>query len=413
MQCITLVSGTDTSEIDVVALDTGCRQQPSQGAVVGLSDTVFSKAVISTIDSGAATKESEKTLSTPVIVGIGIGGAVVLLLIAGTIFVCCRRRHNRRVRLGDRDRPGRIPSHEYPISPLSFRCQATTSPYEPTPFGHSAAVTVEDFKSGNGPIDFAASPKMVEASAYEKPNFGGWQPQLPKSRQGVDDKNNRPFVSLNSLQTTNPVAAPSKPDNVHYAWSPQITRFSPVEDMTSPQSTTSTRSTTALLPLKPYNPSEWSGSPIVSNGGGFTAATPTIPTPTSGATASPLIGRAWDDAPPRKASLPIQGSATRQLTQTPSQQQRQESTKTETWGELPPRPNASPRMNSSNNQSNVKNTNVATPISVARSGAAAAVAIPPPKRRSSRARNQQRYAGGVSPVEDSSIKTVFPGPPRR
>lgn len=380
--------------------------------MVGLSDTVFSKAVINTVDPGAAAKESAKPLSTPVIVGIGIGGAVVLILVAGAIFVCCRRRRNRRVRLGDSDQPGRIPSHEYPISPLSFRCQATISPYESTPFGHSAAVTVEDFKNGLGPIDFAASPKMVEASAYEKPNFGGWQPQLPKSRQGVDDKSDHPFASLNSLQTTNPIAIPSKPDNVHYAWSPQITRFSPVEDMISPQSTTSTRSTTALLPLKPYNPSEWSGSPVVSNGGGFTAATPTIPTPTSGATASPLIGRAWGDAPPRKASLPINGSAARQLTQTPSHQQRPEATKTETWGELPPRPNASPRTNSSNNQSDVKNTNLATPISVARSGIAAAVAIPPPKRRSSRAQSQQRYAGGVSPV-DSSIKTVFPGPPRR
>ncbi|KAH7033508.1 uncharacterized protein B0I36DRAFT_430716 [Microdochium trichocladiopsis] len=387
-KCHACVSASDDQDFlanYVVALDAGCQQQPSQGVAIGLSDTVFTKENINTVDPSTTNTTSQKTLGTPVLVGIGIGAAVVLLLLAGIIFVCCRRRRNKRLRLGDGDRQDRMTSQEYPISPLSFHCQAHPSGFEPTTLKGSARATVEESKVHPGPIDFTASPKMLEASAYEKPNYGGWQPQLPKSR--MESKNDRSPTSLNSIQTTNPT--PTIPGNVHYAWSPHITRFSPVEDLISPQSTTSTTSTTALLPLKPYNPAEW-GSPVVSIAEGVGAATPTIPTPTSAATASPLLGRSWGDIP-RKSSLPIQV-----LRQQPQQE------KKEPWGELPPRPSPTPRKNTTTLET------VTLAVAGGRTARTATAAMPPPKRGSSRARNS-----GTSPVEASQITIAFAGPPKR
>lgn len=325
---------------------------------------------------------------------------MVLVLVAGFVFMCCRKRRNRRLRLGDEHHRtrGRIASKDYPISPLSFRCQAQPAPYESAIFKNSAEVVVVDESSrtmtASSPIigfTHTASPKALEAEAFEKPNYGGWQPQIPKSRVLLASRPaaaNRPLhPTLDSITTTTaPAAVPAVPGSVHHAWSPHITRFSPIEDNSamSPQSATST---TALLPLKPYNPAEWGG------------ATPTMPTPTSGATASPLIGRTWDDMIPRKSSLPPSQQQQQQQQQTPRPQQ-----KREPWGELPPRPSAA-----TGGASPARETTSAT---LSKASLAVITATRAPQKHRGRG-GRGGSSNGASPVETSTINIVFAGPPKR
>ncbi|KAI1284688.1 hypothetical protein F5Y07DRAFT_11918 [Xylaria sp. FL0933] len=262
----------------LVALEAGCNQRPAAGEVVGLSDSVFSPTTISATETSSKTsKDAQSVLPTTTIVGIAVGAAVVVLAIAGLSFVCYRKRRNRRLRLEGGRRA---------TSPLSFRCQAQT-PRSPFFFQNQSNSRSEEEKGCSDPHLALGSHRvnLNPESPVSKASSAAWQSQSTISSFS------RPRSAQRTLQNIS-TAAPTVPDSVHYSTSPKASRFSPHEE--TPVSTTSTRSTAHLLPLRAYNPAEYGvSSPHLGSSvdGSFTS-------PTSGSTASPLMSRLWEKQNP-------------------------------------------------------------------------------------------------------------------
>ncbi|KAK7995395.1 hypothetical protein PG990_014168 [Apiospora arundinis] len=227
-KCVSCVSASQDQKYlanYMVALQAGCAQQPAPGTAIGLNDTVFSSHRIGMVDpktsAGASGShlDEKPVLATPALVGIAIGGAVLLLGIAGLIFVRHRTRRNRRQRLaaslnGD--------------APNSRRREAATGPprFQPT-------ILLSLFRR---------LPLLVT----------NYRPQLwfqtgERSYRG----------SPNHLQNIT-TSAPTVPDLVHYSTSPKAKGFSPV-DTATPASAVSTKSTAQLLPTisYTYNPADY------------------------------------------------------------------------------------------------------------------------------------------------------------
>ncbi|KAI0532431.1 hypothetical protein GGR58DRAFT_180556 [Xylaria digitata] len=266
----------------LVALEAGCNQRPTAGAVVGLSDTVFSTTKINAVDSASKTSEdNQSALPITTIVGIAVGALVVVLAIAGFFFVRYRKRRNRRLRLelGRGDNSGG--SHRRATSPLSFRCQTHLTPRSPVFFPNQSDSPIEEEKVHSSPHAALGSHPIASESSISRAPPASWQPQptIPSF--------SRPRSALQSLQSIS-TTAPTVPGNVHYSTSPKASRFSPRDE--TPVSTTSSRSTAQLLPLRAYNPAEYGvSSPHLGN-----AADGSYTSPTSGSTTSPLLSRLWD-----------------------------------------------------------------------------------------------------------------------
>lgn len=96
----------------LVAIKTGCENQPSPGSLLGLSDSVFSETLIQD-----ASQSDKGKLKPAAIAGIVIGIVAFLLLISSCVFFFMRRRQ--------RSPP---PSRS---SLLSFRCQTRVTPRTP------------------------------------------------------------------------------------------------------------------------------------------------------------------------------------------------------------------------------------------------------------------------------------------
>ncbi|OTA67282.1 hypothetical protein K449DRAFT_390004 [Hypoxylon sp. EC38] len=299
MSCVGALEGQDYLANFLIALDAGCKQQPPTGMLIGLNDTVFSQTRISAIDpnTGKTTDDKGPTLSIPQIAGIAVGTAVVILALVGFLFVHIRKRRNRRLILGDikASAAGQKKSRHRPASSLSFRCQTHLTPRSPSFFPNPSDSTIEEEKSYVGPFSALGSHPI----SPESPRQAAWRAQ-----NGLPGLNPTSWSGSKALPLHNiATAIPTIPGNVHYSASPKAAFFSPTDE---PASTTSTKSTAQLLPLRQYNPAEYGiSSPQI-------GASPdgTFSSPTSGTTTSPLLSRAWEqktstwDLPPRSSSKP-------------------------------------------------------------------------------------------------------------
>lgn len=301
-KCMSCVSASDDQDYlanYLVALDAGCRQRPSAGMAIGLNDTVFSKTRISAVDPTAedTTDETQSTMSTGQIAGIVAGAIVFALALAGFLFVRCRKRRNRSLIVGGTKSvaTGQKKSRHRPASSLSFRCQTHLTPRSPAFFPNPSDGTIEEEKPYAGPFSALGSHPI----SPESPKQATWQSKTGNPRLSSFTRADGKMVPLHNIAT----AIPAIPDNVHYSTSPKAAFFSPTDE---PLSTTSTKSTSQLLPLRQYNPAEYGvTSPQL-------GSTPdgTFSSPTSGSTSSPLMSRAWDqrtpawDLPPRGSSRP-------------------------------------------------------------------------------------------------------------
>jgi hypothetical protein len=293
--CVACVSASDDERYlanFMTALSAGCEQQPAAGMVVGLNDTVFSPTKIQATNpsASAAASSTKPGLPTTSIVGIVVGIILVLLVISGFFFVRHRKNRNRRLRLGGSPGPSgpRRGSHR-PASSLSFRCQAHLSPRSPAFQPNATAPTIQEEKPYSYPRNHAY-PETPDSQWSSTAGF--------RSERALRGGNAN--LPLHNIATSGPAV----PSGVHYSTSPKAKGFSPVDDLVTPASTTSTKSTSQLLPLRSYNPAEYgASSPQMGN---TATADPTYYTsPVSGSTTSPLISRMWDQKAPTWDAAPM------------------------------------------------------------------------------------------------------------
>ncbi|KAI0868895.1 hypothetical protein GGS24DRAFT_190267 [Hypoxylon argillaceum] len=357
----------------LVALEAGCNQRPAAGAVVGLSDTVFSATQINAVDTGSsASKGKQSALPTTTIVGIAVGAAVVILAIAGFFFVRHRKRRNRRLRLeGDTPQGSGLGRGQHRASELSFRCQTHLTPRSPAFPNHSSTTIEEEEqeKSYSNPhLALGSHPITLSSPILSKSTSPptSWEPQSrPQSFC-------RPRPAPQPLQNISVTTAPAFPEHVHYSTSPRGSRFSPRDE--TPTSTTSTRSTAQLLPLRPYNPAEYGvvASPHVGSPGTPAEGGTAYGSPVSASTASPLLSRLWEG---KQGAQGQEGMAP--IWEMPQQQQQRESALGVGGGGVAARRGG---------------------------GALERMGVPlSPGRR--------KGVVSGSPVESTEINTVFPGPP--
>ncbi|RYO76843.1 hypothetical protein DL762_009666 [Monosporascus cannonballus] len=291
LACVAVSDDQDYLANYFIALNAGCKQRPAAGTLVGLNETVFSKTKIGEIDPvNDAGDDDEAALPMGTMVGIAIGAVVVVLAIAGFLFVRCRKRRNIRLRLEGNRSSGMGPQlRNGPASPLSFRCQTSVSPRSPE-FHRTVSETVAGEKGHQAAYGLhSLSPVSPMTSS---PSM--WRMQNPSSDAQPSHRRGNRDVALHGIATA--TTAPAFPGHVHYSTSPKAAHFfSPatVEDDVAPPSTVSTTSTAQLLPLvKPYNPADYAPG----GNGASAISTPetTYVSPTSGSTASPLLSRAWE-----------------------------------------------------------------------------------------------------------------------
>ncbi|KAI1799953.1 hypothetical protein F4811DRAFT_60448 [Daldinia bambusicola] len=301
-ECKACVAASDDQDYlanFLIALEAGCQQRPPTGSLIGLNDTVFSKTRVSSVDPSIenSDNDNQSALSITQIVGIAVGAVVLVLAIAGFLFIRCRRRRNRRLLLGDIKASvmAQKRNRHRTASTLSFRCQAHLTPRSPAFFSNPTEGTIEEEKPYTGPYSALTShPTYPEAPKQARDNNIGLG-----SFSRADGK----VIPLHNITT----AIPAIPSNVHYSISPKAAFFSPTDE---PASTTSTKSTSQLLPLRQYNPAEYTDNSPQMGTNPYTV----FNSPTSGSTASPLISRAWErgtptwDAPPRSSSRPTGGA---------------------------------------------------------------------------------------------------------
>lgn len=294
-KCLSCVAASDDQDYltnYLVALDAGCKQRPPTGTLIGLNDTIFSTTMISAVDPAteATTEEKGSSLSVTQIAGIAIGAVVVILALAGFLFVRCRKRRNRRLIIGGArtSTTGQKRSRHRPASSLSFRCQTHLTPRSPF-FPNDTPIEEEKPHVG------AFSALRSHPISPESPRQATWGAR----NSGLNSFSRADSKALHNIAT----AIPAIPDNVHYSTSPKAAFFSPTDE---PASTTSTKSTAQLLPLRQYNPAEYGvTSPQLGS-----SPDATFTSPISGSTSSPLISRAWEqrtptwDLPPRSSSRP-------------------------------------------------------------------------------------------------------------
>jgi hypothetical protein len=257
--------------VDLVALEAGCVQKPAPGKILGLNDTVFSLRPIGIIDPVDPSKQTKPSggSSLPTSTLAGIVACVVVFIIAGAAlgYIWYRKRKNKQARalaaekarrIGGGGAGGGINNYHRPQSSLSFQCQTHMSPRSPKFFpGDESPVGDDDFKPSGSPQLSRKSTTMWSASdtiSTVAPSTISQQ-TLPGGGGRIvsQQSNSRLFSNLNglalhSLDTT--AKAPA--------------RFSPYDDFghggayTTPTSTTSTRSTAALLPrVAPYVPADY------------------------------------------------------------------------------------------------------------------------------------------------------------
>ncbi|CRJ83597.1 hypothetical protein BN1708_009082 [Verticillium longisporum] len=284
----------------LVALDAGCQQRPNPGTLIGLNDTIFSATAIEAVDpSTLETKKPEQAsvLTLPAIVGIAVGGFVLLLLASGCGYMHHRKRKARRESQNMSKKGAR---RHRPASSLSFRCQTHLTPRSPSffPIGKEETATREKpFVDPAAALNSNPSISTNMSSAWNQssaslPPTQPWRGKAPPQGHAKD------ALSLSTI-------LPSHAQSSFYKPSPT--------DYTTPTSTTSTRSTTALLPVHhaPRTASYGASAPPRPP---RSPATESYGSPLlSGATASPLLSqRGWPPQPVQPRSDAVSSSSPRQ-----------------------------------------------------------------------------------------------------
>ncbi|KAG7127752.1 hypothetical protein HYQ45_012394 [Verticillium longisporum] len=219
----------------LVALDAGCQQRSDAGTLIGLNDTIFSATAIEAVDpSTLETKKPEQAsvFTLPVIVGIAIGGFVLLLLASGCGYMHHRKRKARRESQNMSKKGAR---RHRPASSLSFRCQTHLTPRSPSffPIGEEEPTTREKpFVDPAAALTSNPSISTPTRSAWNQssaslPPAQPWRGAAPPQGHAKD------ALSLSTILPSHAQSSLYRPSPTDYA---------------TPTSTTSTRSTTALLP---------------------------------------------------------------------------------------------------------------------------------------------------------------------
>lgn len=381
-KCLTCIGGFKEQGFvrnGLVALEAGCQQRPAPGKTIGISGSIFSPDHITILNPQSDGKDGKGsgTPTTTIVIAV-ISGVIGLAAVAAIVYMCIRKRRNRKERAGS----GRGGDHRRQSS-LSFWC--------PTPRNHNplqmfAGPGGDSYSNTDGvsPYDDAA------AQAHRQQ-----QDQQQKSQHIVSVRGGAtPTPPVNLWRTSHAVTTPLSPVNEdkksNQGWSPSSPRqdWSPTPGLghdTKDQTMASDNSALGygagdmgLHQLKtslPTPPRNAHASPLTASTTTPTSATqllsyahaPYVPAdhpPVAGSPKSPRLPRRQSPASspqqqwgwPAPAMPPSQGGLTRSVTASP------------------PPPSKSPRIGAGG-------------------------------RRGGR--------DNASPVESNAIQTSFPGPPRR
>ncbi|KAK5663008.1 hypothetical protein OQA88_6422 [Cercophora sp. LCS_1] len=297
--CVSAEGRTEYLANYVIALKAGCLQRPPVGQVIGLNDTVFAPTTITIIDPLSLIKApEEKGLPGTTIAGI-VGGALAFLLILSAIlFICYRKRKNRRARAEFEAARHSQARHRHQSS-ISFQCQTHAMSPRFWPGGEEARSVHEVMADEQRPTQQHPGEKSRRSSLWKPHNsISSYENSLEStSEKGRDSPYYEGFtapkkgtvVGLSTPLQQISTNVPSAPRNARMSPSSAAVYNSP-QDFGTPMSAVSTRSTTALLGgFKPYVPAE--------HGVHSAQTSPTPPSisafgsPVSAMTASPLMGR--------------------------------------------------------------------------------------------------------------------------
>lgn len=363
-----------------MALQAGCQQQPAPGVRLGLNDTVFSDNQISIV--GPATNKDDRSsskpsLSTPAIVGVVAGALVLILVVSGAIFVCLRKRRNRRARTSaEADFYSRFGQRHH--SDMSFQCQTHMVSPRFWP-GADEGVSIPTVEREYAQTHRSSIWKPPQDS-FQAGQQTSYSDQPDGSTAYISKKAALAAVPLHQITTTVPPTAPPQAYTSPSSGGGGIVYASP-SDFKSPLSADSIRSSTALLPttIKPYVPAEHGIHTTTSS-----------PSPTL----APASASAFNNSP---TSVTGAGTGMTPLlnsqTWWPEQQQQQQQTRPS-----PPQEHI---------------------IKLSNPVAAAPPPPRPPPLKTSRnsgmllGRKSPKNVGAGSPVESREIRTSFPAPPKR
>ncbi|KAK0635495.1 hypothetical protein B0T17DRAFT_45485 [Bombardia bombarda] len=290
-QCVSCVgSGGRTHYLanSFTALEAGCQQQPAAGAIIGLNDTIFANHRITIVDPSTLTKTSDSDkagLATPAIAGIAVGAVAVILLIAATIFVCCRKRKNKQARVS---------------AALSFQCQTHIMSPRLWPGGTEGQLPSLEEMAATHARDQQDPQYSARQSSMWKPHNSTSSPKIsaftedqtwesPYQSEAFTHSDEKAVITSTQLHSIR-TSMPAMPPHAHASPSSGVMPYSP-SDYRTPSSAVSTMSTSALLPaIKPYVPAEYGlGSPLSQGQSTFSS-------PVSAATTSPLLRNyGWAD----------------------------------------------------------------------------------------------------------------------
>ncbi|KAL8383152.1 hypothetical protein RB595_006759 [Gaeumannomyces hyphopodioides] len=354
----------------LVALEAGCQQRPAPGKTIGISGSIFSPDHITILNPQANEKDgSGSGAPTTTIVIAVISGVIGLAAVAAIVYMCIRKRRNRKDRAGSR----RSGDHRRQSS-LSFWCP---TPRNPNPLQMFAG------PGGDGYDDVAA------AQAHRQQQDQQPQQQKPQHIVSVRDSVT-PTPPANLWRTSHAVTASLSPvdedKKSHQGWSPS----SPRQDwsFTAGPGHDDKKEQTAF------------GLDVSGGGGGgdngLYQLKTSLPTPPRNAHASPMTAStvtptsatqllSYAHAPYFPADHPPVATGSPKSARFPRGRQSPASSPQQQWG---------------------------WPAPAARS----ATASPPPPPGSPRFGTGAGRRGGrdtASPVESNAIQTSFPGPPRR
>jgi hypothetical protein len=312
LSCVSAEGRTEWLANYIVAVEAGCLQQPETGKILGLNDTIFAPNSITIVDPLTLIKAPDQGSGLPGTTIAGIVGAVLalLLILSAIIFICYRKRKNRRARADFEANRGNL-RHRHKSS-ISFQCQTHAMSPRFWPGGDEAARSVhEDVEDAQKPTQHQPGDPSRRSSLWKPHNsISSYENSLDSTSEKAWDASYQEYATaapkrgpaapagpLHHIKTS----VPTMPRNARMSPSSAAVYNSPA-DIGTPMSAESTRSTTALLPgIKPYVPAEHGvhhNSPTPPSISSFSS-------PISGNTASPLLrSQRWPDPRPAQQQQP-------------------------------------------------------------------------------------------------------------